>query len=61
MRQKLFLFIIALCACAASIGAANCVDSIPAPVYMANIQFDPETDMLSFNDTFHPDKQLKRY
>lgn len=59
MRNKFFLFIIAAFM-ATSSAWAQCIDSIPAPVYMANIQFDTKTDILSFNDVFHPDQSLNR-
>lgn len=59
MRKKFFLFIIAAFM-ATSSAWAQCIDSIPAPVYMANIQFDTKTDILSFNDVFHPDQSLNR-
>ena len=61
MKQKIFLSLVAAICCVTSAWAGECIETIPAPVYMANIQFDPQTDKLSFNDTFHPEKQLNRY
>ena len=59
MRKKFFLFIIAAFM-ATSSAWAQCIDSIPVPVYMKNIHFDPNTNNLSFNDVFHTDRSLNR-
>ena len=58
MKHRFFLLILA--AFMALNLRAQCIDSIPAPVYMANIQFDTKTDILSFNDVFHPEKNVNR-
>lgn len=58
MKHRFFLLILA--AFMALNLRAQCTDSIPAPVYMANIQFDTKTNILSFNDVFHPEKIINR-
>ena len=64
MRKKFFLFIIAAFMATSSAWALGSepvvIDALPYPVYMQNIQFDYQTKILSFDDTYRNELTLDR-